>query len=61
MNGKVSKRIRWAARASGKSVKQLKREYLALPYHRRKLAGIVVKPHEAAIERFRWVFGGDSF
>lgn len=37
MNGKASKRIRRAASITGRNVKQLKKEYKALPYHRRKM------------------------
>lgn len=55
MNGQASKRIRLAAELAGIPVKQLKREYRALPYHRRRLAGIEVKPHKAAIARLRYI------
>lgn len=37
MNGKCSKRIRNAAFRSGRPKRALKREYMALPYHRRDL------------------------
>ena len=55
MNGKAAKRIHLAAMVSGKSVKALKREYLALPYHHRRLAGIKHTAHHGAIRRLKYI------
>lgn len=41
MNGKLAKRIRRASAICGRSADQLKREYMALPYHQR------AKPQES--------------
>lgn len=60
MNGKAAKRIRLASEGSGVPVKQLKREYKALPYHRRKLwtgAGIEIASHKRAIAQNRYILG----
>lgn len=54
MNGKASKRIRLAAEITGRPVKEMRREYAALPYHRRRIAGIRIGTHKEAIKRSRW-------
>lgn len=51
MNGKASKRIRFAAACSHRDVAQLKKEYRALPYHRRRKPGIVIESHSAVLRR----------
>lgn len=57
MNGKVCKRIRIAAWISTRDYKQLKREYKALPYHRRKMPKLsspypCVEGHNALLRRY---------
>jgi hypothetical protein len=46
MNGRASKRIRLASAICRRSVRALKREYRALPYHRR--AKVRAKPNGVA-------------
>ncbi len=55
MNGKLAKRIRFASQISQQPVAELKRQYRALPYHRRKIAGVKIDGHTAAIQRARWI------
>lgn len=70
MNGKVSKRLRRAAywtviakhwrdeRAQADNyhptLKRLRREYLALPYHRRKSEMYYIETHAEANTRWHW-------
>jgi len=54
MNGKAARRIRVAARIlrTEGTLKRLKKEYLALPYHRRKKGDIKMESHKEIYTRY---------
>lgn len=53
MNGKCVKRIKHAAFRCSRDWKELRREYLALPYHRRKLpCGLKCGSHSFEIKKY---------
>ena len=56
MNGRVSRRIRRASAKSGRPVKELKREYRRLPYHRRRLGIRGLRSLSHLEEERRWRF-----
>jgi hypothetical protein len=57
MNGQAARRIRHASEVSGIPVKQLKREYKAVPYHRRYNVPVTVGSSREQEAFFRMIKG----
>ncbi len=54
MNARVSRRLRRLSSMTGKDIKQLKREYRAVPFHQRKLPSTGKRPMSHAEAEKNW-------